>query len=80
MPLFGRFVGDAEGQGGQSQRFYDGIRQLNMLEVGIQGAALKAGRGKEAAEFTAANPGVRLIMVGNYTENQVRKLRERSGL
>lgn len=60
--------------GGQSQKFYNGIRQLNMLESEYKGL-LKAGRRQEATEFMAENPGVRLIMMGNYTESQVRKLR-----
>ena len=75
VPLVGRFIGDTQGQSGQSQRFYEGVRQLNMLEAEYKGL-LKSGRRQEAAEFMAENPGVRLIMMGNYTENQVRKLRE----
>ena len=75
IPLVGRFVGDTDGQSGQSQKFYDGIRQLNMLETEYKGL-LKEGRRQEASEFAAENPGVRLIMAGNNKESQVRKLRE----
>ena len=46
-----------------------------MLEAEYKGL-IKSGRRQEAAEFMVDNPGVRLIMMGNYTENQVRKLRE----
>lgn len=74
IPLVGRFVGDTEGQGGQSAKFYEAIKQINMHEAEYKGL-LKDGRRQEAAEYLSENPGVRLIMAGNHVEGQVRKLR-----
>ena len=74
VPLVGRFVGDTEGQSGQSQKFYEGIRQLNMLETERNGL-VNSGRGQEAAEFAKENPGVRMILMGNRAEKEVRDLR-----
>lgn len=74
IPLVGRFIGDTEGQSGQSQKFYEGIRQLNMLESERNGLR-KERRMQELAEFTQENPGVRLIMAGNRAEKVIRDLR-----
>lgn len=74
VPLVGRFVGDTEGQSGQSQKFYEGIRQLNMLENERNGLR-KENRTQELAEFAKENPGVRLIIAGNRAEKVVRDLR-----
>ena len=75
VPLVGRFVGDTEGQSGQSQKFYEGIRKLNTLEAEYKGL-IKEGRSKEAKAFLNENPSVRLMMAGNYAENQIRKMKD----
>ena len=75
VPLVGRFIGDTQGQSGQSQKFYDGIRQINMLETEYKGL-VKDGRTQEAKEFLRENPSVRLMMAGNYAENQIRKMKD----
>lgn len=74
VPLVGRFVGDTEGQSGQSAKFYDAIKQINMHEAEYKGL-LKDGRRQEAMEYMAENPVVKLIMAGNHAETMVRKLR-----
>ena len=74
IPLVGRFVGDTEGQGGQSAKFYDAIKQINMHEAQYKGL-IKEGRSAEAREYLAENPAVKLIMAGNHAELAVRKLR-----
>jgi len=74
VPLLGRFVGDTQGSTGQSQKFYDSIRKVNMLEAEYKGL-LKDGQRAEATAFLSENPGVRLILAGNAAENQVKKLR-----
>lgn len=74
IPLVGRFVGDTAGQSGQSQKFYDAIKQINMHEAQYKGL-IKDGRSAEAREYLAENPAVRLIMAGNHAELAVRKLR-----
>lgn len=74
VPLVGRFVGDTEGQSGQSAKFYEAIKQINMHEAEYKGL-MKSGRGAEAREYMQDNPETRLIMAGNHAETQVRKLR-----
>lgn len=74
VPLVGRFVGDTEGQGGQSAKFYNAIKQINMHEAEYKGM-IKDGRSTEAKEYLAENPAVRLMMMGNHAELAVRKLR-----
>ena len=74
IPLVGRFVGDTEGQGGQSAKFYEAIKQINMHEAEYKGL-LKEGRRQEAAAYLAENPAVKLILAGNHAELTLRKLR-----
>lgn len=74
VPLVGRFVGDTQGQSGQSQKFYEAIRLINGHEAEYKGL-MKSGRREEASAYLAENPAVRLIMAGNHAESQVRKLR-----
>lgn len=74
IPLVGRFVGDTDGQSGQSAKFYDAIKQINMHEAQYKGL-IKDGRSAEAREYLAENPAVKLIMAGNHAELAVRKLR-----
>ena len=74
IPLVGRFVGDTAGQSGESKKFYDAIKQINMHEAEFKGL-MKDGRKQEAQEYMAENPATRLMMAGNHTESAVRKLR-----
>lgn len=74
IPLVGRFIGDTEGQSGQSAKFYDAIKQINMHEAEMKGLREQK-RFDEAKEYAAENPGVRLIIAGNYAERTVQKLR-----
>ncbi len=74
IPLAGRFIGDTEGQSGQSAKFYEAIKQINMHEAEYKGL-LKDGRRQEAAAYLVENPAVKLILAGNHVESQVRKLR-----
>lgn len=74
IPLAGRFIGDTEGQSGQSQKFYEAVRTLNGHENEIKGL-LKQGRREEATAYREENPESSLIMAGNHVETVVRKLR-----
>ncbi len=76
VPLVGRFVGDTQGKSGQSQRFYDNLRQINMHEAEYKGL-MKDGKRDEAKAYLDENPAVRLMMAGNHAENVVRKLKGR---
>ena len=75
IPLAGRFVGDIEGQTGQSQKFYDAIKQVNSHEAEYKGL-LKDGKPQEAKAYLEDNPGARLMLLGNATEQQVSKLQK----
>lgn len=75
VPLVGRFVGDTGGKAGESAKFYDHLREINMHEAEYKGL-IKDGKRQEAAEYLAENPGVKFIMFGNTTERAVKKLRE----
>ena len=75
IPLVGRFVGDTEGQSGNSQKFYNAVREINMHEREVKGLR-EAGRADEARAYIAENPVYRMSMMANSTERQVRKLRD----
>lgn len=74
VPLVGRFVGDTEGQSGQSQKFYNAIRYINMHEAEYKGL-MKEGRRDDARAYMEENPATRLMLAGSHAENTVRKLR-----
>ena len=74
VPLVGRFVGDTEGQSGQSQKFYDALRYINMHEAEYKGL-MKEGRRDDARAYMEENPATRLMLAGSHAENTVRKLR-----
>ena len=74
VPLVGRFVGDTEGQSGQSQKFYDALREINMHEAEYKGL-MKEGRRDDARAYMEENPATRLMLAGSHAENTVRKLR-----
>lgn len=76
VPLVGRFVGDTEGKSGQSQKFYDAVREINMARNEYRGL-MEDGRRAEAMEFAADNPLVKLSMLSNAAQNQLEKLRDR---
>jgi hypothetical protein len=74
IPLVGRFVGDTSGQSGESAKFYDAIKQINMHENQMKGLREER-RFDEAREYAQENPAVRLIMAGNHAERTIQKLR-----
>ena len=74
IPLVGRFAGDTEGQSGQSAKFYEAIKQINMHEAEYKGL-IKDSRADEARAYMQENPAVKMIMAGNHAELAVRKLR-----
>jgi hypothetical protein len=74
IPLVGRFVGDTKGQSGESAKFYDAIKQINMHENQMKGLREER-RFDEAREYAQENPAVRLIMAGNHAERSIQKLR-----
>ncbi len=75
VPLVGRFVGDTQGKSGESAKFYNSLREINMHEAEYKGL-IGDGKRQEAAEYLAENPAVKLIMLGNQSERAVKKLKE----
>lgn len=75
IPLVGRFVGDTEGQSGQSQRFYNAVREINMHEREVNGLR-EAKRFDDARAYVADNPVIRMAMQANRIETMVRKMRD----
>ncbi len=74
IPLLGRFYGNAEGQAGESQKFYNALREINEHEAEIKG---RAKAGEPVAEYLADNPEARLWKAANTYERRVSLLRRR---
>mgnify|MGYP000945787674 FL=1 len=73
IPLVGRLYGSTGGTSGQSEAFYERIRQANAAESEIKGR-LKDGGG--IAAYLQEHPhAVELAALGNAAERQVRELR-----
>ena len=73
IPLVGRLYGSTGGTSGQSEAFYERIRQANVAESEIKGR-LKDGGG--IAAYLQEHPrAVELSALGNAAERQVRELR-----
>ena len=73
IPLVGRLYGSTGGTSGQSETFYERIKQANAAENEIKGR-LKDGIG--IADFLRENPhAIELAALGNAAERQVRELR-----
>lgn len=73
VPLVGRLYGSTAGHSGQSEKFYENIRQANAVESEIKGR-LKDGTGI-AAYLQEHQREVDLAARGNAAERQVRELR-----
>lgn len=73
IPLVGRLYGSTGGTSGQSEAFYERIRQANAAESEIKGR-LKDGGG--IAAYLQEHPrALELAALGNAAERQVRELR-----
>jgi hypothetical protein len=73
IPLLGRLYGSTGGTSGQSEAFYERIRQANAAESEIKGR-LKDGGG--IAAYLQEHPhALELAALGNAAERQVRELR-----
>jgi hypothetical protein len=73
IPLVGRLYGSTGGTSGQSEAFYENIRQANAAESEIKGR-LKDGGG--IAAYLQEHPhALELAALGNAAERQVRELR-----
>lgn len=73
IPLAGRLVGSTNGPSGQSEKFYENIRELNGIEREIKG---RVKDGKDVSAYVDAEPKSALVGVGNEAESNIRHLRE----
>lgn len=73
IPLVGRLYGNTRGPAGQSGKYYENIRLLNEIENEFKGRLRNR---EDVNEFRESEPLVKLIGMGNNTENVVRRLRE----
>lgn len=73
VPLLGRLVGSTNGPSGQSEKFYENIRELNGIEREIKG---RIKNGKDIDSYMDSEPKTSLVGAGNAAEGSVRKLRE----
>lgn len=73
FPLLGRLYGNTRGPAGQSEQFYENVKQLNEIENEIKG---RYRNGQDAGAYRDSEPLSSLVPLANATENQVRKLRE----
>lgn len=73
IPILGRIYGTTEGQAGQSGKFYENIRDINILENEVKG---RAADGKDFEQFMQENPMAELYPMANAQERYVRTLRE----
>jgi hypothetical protein len=68
IPLVGRLYGNTGGASGQSERFYERIRQANAAENEIKG---RVRAGIAVADYLADHPGaIELAARGNVAERQ----------
>lgn len=74
IPLAGRLYGNTRGPANNSEKFYENVRELNMIENEIKGRA-RAGMDVEA--FTKGEPMADLVGVGNKAERELSELRKR---
>lgn len=72
IPVIGRLYGNTSGPSGESGKFYENIRELNIVENELQGRAKK---GEDIDEFLS-KPTTQLVAQGNAAERQVRELRK----
>ena len=72
IPLVGRMYGNTSGPSGESSKFYENIKELNIIENELQGRS-KAG---ESVDELLENPVAGLVGAANEAEKQVRELRK----
>ncbi|HEX4843210.1 MAG TPA: LPD38 domain-containing protein [Limnobacter sp.] len=71
IPLVGRLVGETTGPSAQSPRFYENVRELNLLESELRGRL----RDGKPVDDLRKDPMIDLIGPANSAEQQVRDLR-----
>ena len=72
IPILGRLYGNTSGPANHSEKFYENVRQLNMVENEIRG---RASDGEDVDGYLQKEPLAPLVGVGNAAESQLRKLR-----
>lgn len=73
IPLVGRFYGNSKAGYAESQRFYENIKELNILHNQLEG---RQKRKEDPAKFLQENPKVRLYEAAMATQRNVQNLRK----
>jgi hypothetical protein len=73
IPVLGRVYGTTDGPAGQAGKFYDNLREINMLENELKG---RFKNGEDTKEFIEENPEAKLFPLANALEKNVRSLKE----
>lgn len=78
VPLMGRLYGNTRGTAGQSEQYYENLRQINEAERELKGRQRK---GDAAEDFMQREPMTGVISLANQVDRRIRELRkERSEL
>ncbi len=78
VPLMGRLYGNTRGTAGQSEQYYENLRQINEAERELKGRQRK---GDAAEDFIQREPMTGVISLANQVDRRIRELRkERSEL
>jgi hypothetical protein len=72
IPLVSRLYGNTRGEAGESQRFYESLRELNIIERRIKGMAQA---GEDVDAYMAAEPLAGLVGMGTRSQSVVQRLR-----
>lgn len=73
VPLLSRVYGNTRGPSGQSERYYENIRELNEIENELQGRA-KAGQDVQAV--LRSEPLAQILGAGKAADKQIKALRD----
>lgn len=74
IPLAGRLYGNTRGPANNSEKFYENVRELNMIENEIKG---RARAGEDTDTYTQGEPLADLVGAGNQAERALTELRKR---
>ena len=72
-PVLGRLYGNTHGATGNSDKFYDNIRTVNMVEREVKG---RARADDDADGYIERGPLEQLVGTGNAAEKRIREMRQ----
>ncbi len=74
VPLLGRLYGNTRGPSGQSEKYYENIRAINLIESEIQGRRRQR---EDVQQLMQDEPLTGLVLMGRRTETMISRLRQR---